>query len=104
MTMGAEAGPLVSAETAVSVETAGASIIVSTGAEIGAGDASIELSLTRPVESVPQPPTTTPRTAKTTRTGPTREITRNCAFRSTSAAAMRVRQPVVALNEVAVVI
>src|SRR5713101_6476669 len=76
MTTGAAVGSLVTVETAVSVETAGASVVVSTGAEIGGWDASIELSLTRLVERVPQPPTTTPRTANTTRTRPTREIER----------------------------
>ena len=60
----------------MSVETADASVVVSTGAEVGAWEASIELSLTSLVESVPQPPTRTPRAAKTTRTGPTREIER----------------------------
>src|SRR5436189_5321803 len=60
----------------VSVETADASVVVSTGAEVGAWQASIELSLTSLVESVPQPPTRTPRAGKTTRTAPTREIER----------------------------
>src|SRR6266540_4761807 len=70
MTTGVAAGSL------VSVETAGASGAASTGSEIGAREASIELSATRLVERVPQPPTATPRTANTTRIGPTREIER----------------------------
>jgi hypothetical protein len=76
---GAVAGSIVLAETSGSVvlaETSGSGIADSAGAATGTRDASRELSLAKPDDSVPQPPKAMPRTARTIRTGQTREVER----------------------------
>jgi len=60
----------------VFVETSDSGIAGSAGAATGAREASTELSLAKPEDSVLQPPKAKPRIARTIRTGQTRELER----------------------------
>jgi hypothetical protein len=60
----------------VLAETSGSGIAGSAGAATGTREASRELSLAKFEDNVPQPPKAKPRTAKTIRTGQTRELER----------------------------
>jgi hypothetical protein len=75
-TTGAVAAPSVSAGTFDSDIAGDSGIAGSAGATKGAREASIELSLVKLDDNVPQPPKAKPRTAKTTRTDQARELER----------------------------